>query len=110
MGIVQLLTRGKTDRLIESLAGQIAANCHQAVQKRLGPQVASMGRAEARGYIRARAAAVIADEVEHALASQPQLPWTYQDELRLRATNQVVQRVTHDLFFAAPHQQIRRAA
>jgi len=110
MGFIERLTRRKTERLLEELTAQIAAFSYQTVRERLSPDAQQMSRAEARGYVRARAAAVIRQEVSRLLAVQPQAGRVDEAELILRATNDVVQRVTHELFYAQPMLRVVRQA
>ncbi len=110
MGLIDLLCGTRHERRLEALAGQIASDSQAAVQQRLRADVVQLGRGELRGYIRARAAAVVHHEVERLMATQPQILRKSQPELVQRATNQVVQRLAHELFFTVPLEQRRRAA
>lgn len=110
MGLIERLTRRKTERLLDELAMQIAAFSYPTVRQRLSPDVEQMSRAEARGYVRARAAAAIRREVTRLLTVQPQVGRFDEAELILRATNQVVQRLTHELFYAQPMLRVGRQA
>jgi hypothetical protein len=62
MNLLKLLLR-KRDDDVARLASEIAQRSFDGVWKRLSPAVASMPPQEARGYVRARAAAVVQAEV-----------------------------------------------
>lgn len=66
-----------TPRELDALVKVIVERCEPAVWERASDRARGMSPAEARGYIRARAAAVVELQVERALAlrsiSEPQL-------------------------------------
>jgi len=63
----------RQDARLAELAGRIAARNRPDIWERVYRRARTMDMAEARGYVRARVAAVIQPEVELALARSPKL-------------------------------------
>ena len=55
--------------LVERLASEIALRCHPEVADRIAHRKHSLDRSVLKGYVRAHAAALIAEEVEAAAAA-----------------------------------------
>ena len=64
MSFIERLRRMPRQPQIKAMAEQIVARSRHAVWQRVRGRVPSMGTNEARGYIRARAAVVMAREIE----------------------------------------------
>lgn len=75
---------------IEVLAIEVAERCQTAVQTRLGRQTSNMKPSEARGYVRARATAVVRRETSAMFSDRRELPSGLREELFRQATEQVV--------------------
>lgn len=66
----QILARFFTNIRPEELAEKVAARCREGVWNRVAHRIGTFSGAEARGYIRARAASLIAEETERVIAEQ----------------------------------------
>lgn len=72
MGLAALLRRWIPDeRTVRSLAADAARRCETAVWQQVGERASTMPLAEARGYVRARSAAIVERQVELALLGSP---------------------------------------
>lgn len=89
MQLNQLLPLRRPHKDLPAAAARIAAASHEGVWQRVAHRAGSMGLAEARGYIRARSAAVIVLEVDRATAADPGLSRDDAETLR-RLTGEVV--------------------
>ena len=99
MGFLAVFSAARISRRIDTLAAAVADQCRDRVYLRLSAHVATMGHAEARGYVRARAAAVVRREVGAVLWAEPALPEWAHRRLLAAATERVVHRVADDLLF-----------
>lgn len=108
MKLAQFLTAPRIARRVARLTHEVTEQSREAVRARLGDHAMEMSLAEARGYVRARAAAVIHRVADAALADQRPLPAWARDQLVAQATDRVVQQVTLDLF--RPRHALRRQA
>ena len=70
MGLPQLLAHWFVTDKITELAERIAARSRQAVWQRVWQRVGTLCPAEARGYIRARAAAIVHQETDRLIAQE----------------------------------------
>jgi hypothetical protein len=107
MNLIQLLFTGRNVRP-EELATQIAERAVAEVKRRLNNVVYSMSQAEARGYVRARAAKPIRQHMSAVLSSVPALSPEQTQEILARATERTVTKVVSD--FAVAFQPKRRKA
>ncbi|MEX0938141.1 MAG: hypothetical protein WDZ59_09810 [Pirellulales bacterium] len=82
---------------LATLAQYVAKRSAGPVRRRLGLHVGQMSAAEARGYIRARAASVIAREAGIALNGIAAVADRLRDPLVVRSTSLVVDQVARDL-------------
>jgi len=99
----------------DAVAGDIAAQCVNAVTQRLGASTTEMGVPELRGYVRARAFAVVSAFVEQAV-DEERVPSA--NEIALIAT--VLERTVHIIVrdlqsppvitVPSPHVRLRVAA
>ena len=107
-GFVERYARHKRARQLVDL---VAGRSHSAVWDRVERQVVTMQLAEARGYIRARAAEVIHDHVDAEHRRRPLSPLLRKDQLISHATDRVVSLIFRDLLNLSSQQGIvRRAA
>jgi len=98
MNLFEPLTRIRTSRQIKVLAGRVAHASFAPVYERLSPSAFAMNRSEARGYVRARAGAVVQREMERVLAAEGRLsPWG-RSRLHQTAIASVVDEVLDLLF------------
>ena len=81
---------------ISSWAVELARRSHAAVSQRLSPALLRMGLMEARGYIRARAAAVVASELD-SLVQRTGCSPALAAIVRKRAIDEVVRLAIGDL-------------
>lgn len=101
-----LLGRLHRSSLLAQVADEIAAACLEPVCCRVQAHAASMSAAEARGYIRARAAAVVDPGVETAIAGRQQLRGSDRESL----IQLVTQRLIRDVVGRIPGPTRRRRA
>jgi hypothetical protein len=98
-----------TRRRIAAWAIEIAQRCQADVVARLSPDPRSMSLPEARGYIRARAADVLDQEMlllaQH-LGANP----IFELAMRREATDEIVRMTVGDLIKTSRSQAIRKAA
>jgi hypothetical protein len=106
MNLIQLLFTGRTVRP-EELASQIAERAVAQVERRLNGVVHSMSQAEALGYVRARAAKPVRQQMQIVLASVPALSSEQVQEILVRATDRTVAQIVNGL---SRPQQRRQAA
>ena len=109
MALVNWLRLPVTPRHITAWATEVAQHCQADVAARLVPSVRSMSLPEARGYIRARLAAVLDQEmplVAQHLGANPQLELA----VRLQATDEIVRMTIGDLLKSTQKHASRRAA
>ena len=106
MGLLETILRARTARQLQRLALLVAERSLDGVRHRLHPMAHSMTPAEARGYVRARAAAVVTHEVDHALSVEGRIPTWGRGELLRQATGHVVLQLSRELV-ALPPSQIR---
>jgi hypothetical protein len=107
MNLIQLLFTGRNVRP-EELATQIAERAVAEVKRRLNNVVYSMSHAEARGYVRARAAKPIRQQMSTMLSSVPALTPEQSQEILVRATERTVTQVVSD--FAVAYEPKRHKA
>lgn len=110
--ITGLLLGKLSHKQLAHLAAQAADRSHALVRQRVERRAATMRVSEACGYVRARAAQIIHDQVELVLASYPQHASAQRPELLALATEAVVSSVIRDLTCLPMQQrgQLRRAA
>ena len=95
--IARILVNGwKVQQALRGAADVPAQTAVDPVRRRLGAPMATMGVAEARGYVRARAALVIQRSVDAHLARDQQLPRTARTELVRLTSDRVVRLVLRD--------------
>jgi hypothetical protein len=82
---------------LTKLADYVAKRSARQVRVRLGVHVSEMSAAEARGYIRARAASVVSRESEVALNGVAALSERLRSPLVVRSTLLVVDQLARDL-------------
>ena len=92
------------------LAAEIAERSHDEVWQRSHARAVDMRFPEAQGYVRASAAAVIDKQVGYALLQSNGLERDLQLELVERATQAVVDSVTHELLKSPQRFAARRLA
>ena len=90
MALPQLLARWFVTDKVPELAERIAARSRQAVGQRVAQRLGTLGPAEARGYIRARAAAIVHQETERLIAQEGSRVAELREKLRAAATEAVV--------------------
>ena len=95
MNLIQLLFTGRNVRL-EELAAQVAERAVTEVERRLSGVVHSMAPAEARGYVRARAAKPVRQQMQFVLSSVPALTLEQSREILARATERTVTLLVSD--------------
>jgi len=106
-----LFGRHRRERLVADLSQQVAEGSHNAVWTKVKDRVASMRLAEARGYVRARAASPIADEADRMLSRSDLVDRAVRSQIIEEATDRVVTLVFRDLLNLPPRlRTVRRAA
>ena len=110
MGLFSFLDLTGSTKQLRELCAQIAPRCRAAVWDRVQHRVTTMRLSEARGYIRARSAAVIHDRVNAELAHCRAIAIS-RTELVALVTDMVVTQVFRDLITVPPvRKELRRAA
>jgi len=118
MLLTSLFGRHRRERLVADLSQQVAEGSHNAVWTKVKDRVASMRLAEARGYVRARAASPIADEADRMLGGSDPVDSAVRSQIIAvrsqiieEATDRVVTLVFRDLLNLPPRlRTVRRAA
>jgi hypothetical protein len=96
---------------LQTLAESLAEQALQAVTQRSLVRASNMRLAEARGYIRARAAAVIHEGVDRELEKRPAGHARHRDEIVERATEAVINLTLRELVSRpADYRRTARAA
>jgi hypothetical protein len=86
--------------LVEQLANEIALRCHPEVYDRINRKYHGMDRSMLKGYVRAHAAAVIAEEVDAAATASDAVA-RLRRELTAAVRERLVYQVVEDLLHAA---------
>jgi hypothetical protein len=94
---------------IESLSDRVADLCHLAVLERVLPEVAEMAAPEAGGYIRARAAGLVADQTQRLLAELG-APEELGPQLVAQTKDRIIGLILNDLRKAKQAPQAERRA
>ena len=97
MGLFSLLANVRTARQIRKLAVVVAERSEGPVRDRLATHVYRMSLAEARGYIQARAALVVKQEMVGILAMEGRLPAWGHTELAKQSTALLAQQLAAEL-------------
>lgn len=104
MNLFNVLSLGGEKKLA-LLADEVATNCRHAVWARVCHRVMSMSRSEARGYIRARAAVLVAREIERVQTEGARIKVSQQDRLVELASEGVIRAVFVLMRVASMEQQ-----
>jgi hypothetical protein len=97
MLLKQLLPLRRLRKDLPAAADNIAQCSQEAVWQRVNHRAGTMGLSEARGYIRARSAAVVALEVDRATVADAALSRDDAETLRRMAGEIVVSRVIREM-------------
>jgi len=108
MGLLEVLAPWRGRQQLVDLSEQLASNCRHQVWQRIVSRAGEMGHSESRGYIRARAATVVKQEVARA-AGQHQLSNQKQGRLQQLTSDAVIRLISTQLRVTRPT-TIRRAA
>jgi hypothetical protein len=95
---------------VAELSRQIAGRAYPFIRETIDPQAVPIPRAEARGYIRAKATPVIRSQVKVLLAAESRLAAGLAPLLVAHAGERVVQSILADLSPDKARQASRRAA
>lgn len=109
MNLLRLLFAGRGVRL-EELATQIADRAVSEVERRMSTVIHTMSQAEVRGYIRARAAKPVRQQMQFVLSNIPALTPEQEREVLTRATECTVIRVVSEFLRTPRMTKQRRAA
>lgn len=102
MNLFSPFGRKQTEAYIDQMARQIAKDCQAQVWDRVRDEILLMGIAEARGYARARAAAVVREQVATTLGTQQSLEKWAEQLLADLAMERTVHRLITDLVAGGP--------
>jgi hypothetical protein len=94
----------------QELARQIAQRSYAAVRESVEGRTWSMSRAEARGYVAAKAAPVIRSELASLALRTPRLHGRLQMAVYAHASDRLVQSILADVGRQKSRQPLRRAA
>ena len=89
-------------QLLDELANRVTARCEPAVWTRVYPAAATMDPAQARGYIRARSALIVARETQIATAGLPQLGDSARQQLKIAVAQRVVHKTLGEVSLRRP--------
>jgi hypothetical protein len=93
MEILNLISRLRGDARIAQLAEEVADKSMSPVRERVEDQIAFLGVSEARGYIRARSAAVVRPMVDSLIAVHADVKPAWRSQLVERAADEVARRL-----------------
>lgn len=103
--------KGPSPRELAALVKTLADRCEPAVWQRIEGRTQAMSPAAARGYIRARAAAIVNEQVDLALVDRVSWPAEVREQILTETAQQTVRSVHHRLLNARhPAAQRRLAA
>ncbi len=94
----------------DQIAEEIAGSCYNAVQQRLSHDCFAMNPSEARGYVRARATAVVHRELQRYLSRHPQVRKSQAGPILTLAMEEVVRSTLLRLRRSVPMPSLRQAA
>ncbi len=110
MWIPSWLQRSPSSQQLVAWAVDVARSCHASVAQRVGDAMYQMSMPEARGYIRARSASVVEQEVA-LLQQRIGCQMAVATVIRKRATEEVVRMAMGDLLKATRQSSaVRKAA
>lgn len=109
MNLIHMLFTGRNVRM-EELAARIAERAVMEVERRLSSVIHSMSQDEARGYVRARAAKPVRQQLQLVLSSVPALTPEQAQEIHARATERTVTLVVSAFVRVTQEPKRRRAA
>ena len=109
MNLIRLLFAGRSVRL-EELAEQISSRAIAEVERRMSTVIHTMSQAEVRGYVRARAAKPVRQQMQFVLANVPAISPEQRQEVLARATDRTVAHVVGELAGQRREVKVRRAA
>src|SRR5271155_2328157 len=98
MALWQLLTRLQASQRLTHRARGRVPNLTEPLRQSLSPSVWSMSRAEARGYIRAKATPIILAELQRLTLGQPRLFEARRPDLTADLSERLVHVVLEDVF------------
>ena len=96
-------------RMVEDLTEQIAARCESGVRSRIQKHAHVMDPAQARGYIRARATAVVCRELSLATKNLEDVTDSMIQRVKAAVSDEIVRRLSTQISIQQPS-QLRRAA
>ena len=107
---MDVLFPARRGRQVAMLARDIALRSRTPVKERLSAIVANMTQSETRGYVRARAAAVVQRQVDLAFVPECNLPPAARADIVRVSSDQVTSLVLCDLFQEGIGLGVRRRA
>jgi len=103
------LRRLWTGRQAASIATEVVRRCRPHINERIRPRAACMELAEARGYVRARSAAIVQDQTQY-LLSKVSARKLRQSEIASAALESLVDLVIAELGATRQQKQLHRKA
>ncbi len=94
--LFKLLFSWRNVHSVEQAAGEVARQCRDTLWQRVYFRTADMSMAQIRGYVRARAAALVGSEVERVLGRRNLSPALH-GEIKEIAVAKLIGWVTHDV-------------
>lgn len=110
MGLSQLVTRWMGKDPVSDLAERVAGRSRQQTWQRIQHRINSLGAAEARGYIRSRATAIIDDQVDRLIAEEGVKAAGNRDRITALATEMLIQSILATTHASRQSRRIQRAA
>jgi len=93
MGLSTLLSGWLTKDTVAELAERVAGRSRQSVWQRIQHRINTLPAAEARGYIRARSAAVIEDEIDRLIEQEGPKAAGNRDRISALASEMLMQSI-----------------
>lgn len=110
MGMTKLFTGWLVKDTVAELAERVAGRSRQQVWQRIQHRIGSLTAAEARGYIRARSANVIEDELDRLITQEGAKAAGNRDRISALASEMLMQSILTSTHAMRETRRIRRAA
>jgi hypothetical protein len=110
MGLSTLLAEWLAKDTVTKLAERVAGRSRQLVWQRIQHRIHSLPAAEARGYIRARSAAVIEDEIDRLIEQEGPKAAGNRDRISALASEMLMQSILTTTHASRDSRRANRAA
>lgn len=110
MGLSKLFIPWLVKDTVAELAERVAGRSRQQVWQRIQHRVSTLSAGEARGYIRARSASVIEDEIDRLISQEGAKAAGNRDRIAALASEMLMQSILTSTHALRETRRIRRAA